>query len=131
MSERSHPWRLADCGTAAVLSAMIAAVGALVPATATADDGFLGAVGHGVVPLVSDHVAMASERVDVAHIGQELAVRTIRVLGELHFELGYGVDVWQEPRLRAVGNVVVTQQEDGSHVGGCDPSRLDGHLEGF
>lgn len=34
------------------------------PPSALADDGFLGAVGHGVVPLENDHVAMDSEHVD-------------------------------------------------------------------
>jgi hypothetical protein len=56
---------------------LVALIAALAPTAALADDGFLGAVGSGVVPLDNEQVTMDAERVEATLRGDEAWVTCV------------------------------------------------------
>ena len=71
---------------------------------------------------------LARERAVVAHVREE-TVAVVRLGGELERDVGQVGDVRDEPRLGAVGEVGVGEQEDRRAVLERDPRGLDRHVE--
>ena len=73
-------------------------------------------------------IARPRQRLRVAEVRQETAL-VVRSIGEAHRNLGVRLEVGDQPRLRAVREVGVREQEDGRPVLERDPGGLDRGVE--